>query len=70
MLSNLRTALSHERYTARFMADYLGISEKSVSNKLQGKTEFNLSEYQKLCKLLPKYSASWLFYDAEKGEVG
>lgn len=62
MYKNLREALTSERITLKGYAEFLGVSEKSVQNKINQETDFTYPEYRKTCKfLLPKYSPDYLF---------
>lgn len=62
MLNNLKTVLKTKRITNKAFAEFLGVSEKSVQNKLDGCTEFTYSELKKICKfLLPEYNPDYLF---------
>ena len=55
MYKNLVEILKRKGITNKAYADYLGITEKTVWNKLQGKTEFTLGEALKTCALMPEY---------------
>ena len=48
MYKNLVEILKRKGITNKAYADYLGITEKTVWNKLQGKTEFTLGEALKM----------------------
>lgn len=48
MLANLRTEMYKRKVTIESVADYLGIHRNSVSNKLEGTTEFSIEEAFKL----------------------
>ena len=61
MYRNLMSVLRTKGIANRHLAEVLGISEKSVDNKLKGKTEFTLPEFQKTCILLKEYDGAWLF---------
>lgn len=62
MYYNLRNALKQKSITHREYAEFLGVSEKAVSNKLNGNSDFTYSEYRKTCKfLLPEFSPDYLF---------
>lgn len=58
---NLENALRNEGISQKKLAEILGVSEKSVYNKISGKSEFTVPEYRKICTILPKYSREWLF---------
>lgn len=61
---NLENALHNEGITQRKLAEILGISEKSVFNKLKGKCPFTVPEFRKICELLPKYGKDWLIVES------
>lgn len=62
MFSNLRNVLHRKGITIRQYAEFLGLNEKTVQNKIRGVTEFTLSELRKTCKLLlPEYNPDFLF---------
>lgn len=48
MLANLRSEMYKRKITIEKMADFLGIHRNSVSNKLEGNTEFSIEEAFKL----------------------
>ena len=59
---NLREVLRAENITLKSYSEFLGVSEKTVTNKINQETEFSLPEFQKTCNfLLPKYSPDYLF---------
>ena len=45
---------ANNRMTQKQLAKLLGISEKSMTNKIYGRTEFTLSEIKKICSLFGK----------------
>ena len=53
------------RYTAFHRSLILGIGEKTVQNKLTGKTDFTYPEFRKTCTLLFEYNADYLFAEQE-----
>lgn len=61
MLSNLRTALYQKGISIKQYAEVLGVGEKTVQNKLAGKTDFTYPEFKKTCALLFEYNADYLF---------
>ncbi len=65
MFANLRTALQRKGISLKQYAEVLGIGEKTVQNKLTGKTDFTYPEFRKTCTLLFEYNADYLF--AEEG---
>lgn len=64
MFINLRTALYQKGISIKQYAEFLGVGEKTVQNKLQGRTDFTYPEFRKTCKLLfPEYNADYLFME-------
>lgn len=62
---NLKKTLSNKGISIKAYASVLGISEKSAWNKLNGETEFTISEALKTKKeLLPEYDLEYLFGDS------
>lgn len=66
MYKNLVEILKRKGITNKAYANYLGITEKTVWNKLQGKTEFTLGEALKTCALMPEYKMDYVFAMEEK----
>ncbi len=66
MYKNLVEILKRKGITNKAYADYLGITEKTVWNKLQGKTEFTLGEALKTCALMSEYKMDYVFAMEEK----
>lgn len=59
---NLREALRAKNITLKGYADFLGVSEKTVLNKINQETEFTYTEFKKTCNdLLPEYNPNFLF---------
>ncbi len=61
MYKNLLSVLRAKGISNKQLAEILGVSEKSVDNKINGRTDFTLPEFQKTCILLKEYDGSWLF---------
>lgn len=68
MFNNLRIALQQKGVSIKQYAEILGVGEKTVQNKLKGKTDFTYPEFRKTCTLFFEYNADYLFAekDAEK----
>lgn len=65
MFANLKNVLYQKGITEKQYADFLGVEEKSVQNKLKGITDFTYAEFQKTCTvLLPEYKADYLFEES------
>lgn len=60
MYLNLRYQMCKQGITPRMLANELHLSEKSVCNKLNSKTDFTITEANYISKRL-KRSASYLF---------
>ncbi len=62
MFTNLREALARKNITLKAYAAVLGVSEKTIQNKMNGTTLFTLPEIWTTCfDLLPEYSWAYLF---------
>lgn len=62
MYSNLKSILYKKNIAIKQYAEFLGVSEKTVQNKLQGITDFTYPEFKKTCSLLlPEYNSDFLF---------
>lgn len=61
MYSNLQTIIESKNIPMERIATLLGVSSKTVYNKMQGNTEFTLSEVQKIRCVLPEYDFDFLF---------
>ena len=62
MLNNLKKLLDDKGITYKDFAEFLDISEKTSYSKLNGKTDFTLSEITKIWKFLfPEYTFEYLF---------
>lgn len=63
MFDNLRDELIKKPLTMKSYAEFLGVSEKTLQNKINGVTDFTLSEVEKTCKFLfPKIRVETLFF--------
>lgn len=68
MYRNLIKILNEKRITMKSYAEFLGITEKTVQNKVYGRTEFTLGEVAKTCTYIcPEYRMEYVF---EKQEMG
>lgn len=61
MFTNLRSALQSKNISLVAYSRLLGITEKSIQNKMNGTTEFTLSEVQQTISLFPEYRLEYLF---------
>lgn len=61
MFKNLNAELARKGINVNILANFLGVTPKTIRNKLCGKTEFTLSELQKISKIFPECSMDYLF---------
>lgn len=67
MYKNLLKILGDKKITMKAYAELLGVSEKTIQNKIYGRTEFTLGEAVKTCSVIcPEYKLDFIF---EKTEV-
>lgn len=64
MLTNLSNELQHKNVTQRAVAKMLGLSEKSIVNKMNGTSEFTIGEALMIRReILPEFTFDYLFTD-------
>ena len=61
MFRNLSAELVRHGIKVKDLAEYIGVSPKTASNKLNGKSEFTLSEINKISSLFPTMEVAYLF---------
>ena len=61
----LKKFLDQKGLTCRMCAAEIGISEKSMYNKISGATDFTYSEFCKLRRLFPAYNMDYLMCEEE-----
>lgn len=61
----LKKVLDEKGLTCKMCASEIGISEKSMYNKVMGITEFTYSEFCKLRALFPAYNIDYLLQEDE-----
>lgn len=62
MYENLKQAMAAKKVTSKQLSELLGIAEKTVSNKIHGKTDWSYAEVTKLKQFVfPEYDTDWLF---------
>lgn len=67
MYKNLLEILAKKKITMKAYAAFLGVTEKTIQNKVYGRTEFTLSEAIKTCSIIcPEYKLDYVF---EKDEM-
>lgn len=65
MFPNLIVELRRKKYSQRGLAKYIGISESSMKNKMNGKTQFTLAEMRAIQSVIKTCSIDWLFAEYE-----
>ena len=68
ILIRLRQALDARGITQKSCAELLGITEKTLYNKLTGVSEFTYSEVKRLRAFLPEYNIDYLLSSEQTGE--
>lgn len=69
MFKNLRQALTDKCITMKAYAEFLGVTEKTLQNKMNGITEFTYDEVERTSKFLfPQYKIGWLFARVKNSE--
>lgn len=67
MLYNLEAEIARKNLTKQKIADCIGISKRTLYDKLTGKTAFTINEASKLQKeLFPECEMEYLFKQATK----
>lgn len=67
MHKNLLEILNKKKITMKAYAEFLGVSEKTVQNKVYGRTEFTLGEAMKTCSFIaPEYKMDFVFEKEEE----
>lgn len=62
MFENLRRAVTDKPLSMKAYAEFLGVTEKTLQNKMNGVTEFSLAEVEKTSKyLFPELKIDYLF---------
>lgn len=70
MYINLRNKLNDKGISIRAYAEFLGVSEKTAQNKLNGVTEFTLLEAKRTKEIIfPEYDMFYIFAD-NSGKMG
>lgn len=69
MYINLKNILYQKNISIKQYAEFLGIGEKTVQNKLKGITAFTYPEFKRTCTLLlPEFNADFLFSESQSNE--
>ena len=62
MYGNLSSELRRKNIAKKVIADMLGCTEKTINNKMSGKTDFTISEAFMIHKnLLPEFDMDYIF---------
>ena len=64
MFNNLNAEIARHNLKTADIAKVLGVSVKTATNKLSGRTEFTLSEIKKIASIFPNVSIAYLFDDS------
>lgn len=64
----LKRALEAKGMTVKGSAELMGVSEKTLYNKITGASEFTYGEVKKLRAMLPEYNVDFLLTD-ERGSA-
>lgn len=70
LLNRLKQALDSRGITQKSCAELLGITEKTLYNKMTGSTEFTYSEVKRLQAFLPEYNIDYLLSDERADDWG
>ena len=68
MYPNLEMAMRQGHITNKNLAAIIGVAEKTMNNKLQGRTDFLLEEAKTILDLFPQYNLFYLFERADRKE--
>ncbi|MGF9906935.1 hypothetical protein [Brevibacillus porteri] len=67
MFPNIRAEMARNRLTASAMAEKLELNERTLGNKLSGKSEFTWSEVNRIRSIFfPSCSLEYLFQKEEQ----
>ena len=67
MYKNLQVAMKQKGISRKLVVELLGVSEKTIFNKIIGACEWKLGEALKLKMMLfPEYELTWLFASDEE----
>lgn len=70
MYKNLARILQDKKITMKAYAEFLGVSEKTIQNKMNGKTDFTLTEALKTCNIICReYNMDFVFERTEDTAV-
>jgi len=69
MALKLKNILESKKIPLKDYAALIGISEKTLYNKLSGATEFSYGEFQKLKTLLPEYNIDYLLMEDDQNRA-
>ena len=70
MFELLKSEINKKQITMKAYSQFLGVTEKTLQNKMNGVTDFSLSEIEKTSKyLLPEIKVEKLFFDQQDEEI-
>ena len=58
---NLLIEMRRNRYSQKGLAEYIGMAAETMSRKLNGRSDFTLSEMQKIQSVFPDCTLDYLF---------
>jgi plasmid maintenance system antidote protein VapI len=61
MYPNLEVEMLRKKITNKALARIIGVSDKTIQNKMHGETEFTLPEAMAIMELFPEFNLSYLF---------
>ncbi len=64
---NLYAELARNGMSKKEFASFLGVAERTIANKLNGKSEFTISEARKIISIFPECTSEYLFAEGDEG---
>ena len=61
MYPNLEVEMLRKKITNKALARIIGVSDKTIQNKMHGETEFTLPEAMTIMELFPEFNLFYLF---------
>lgn len=69
MFPNLKAEMARRGVDGKTVSALIGVTPTTLSNKMVGKSEFNLSEMVKIRNLFNGLSIDYLFETSQEGEL-
>ena len=66
MYPNLEIEMLRKKITNKALARIIGVSDKTIQNKMHGETEFTLPEAMTIMELFPEFNLTYLFEKSDK----